>query len=81
MLTNFGEIVMYVGLAKNLRRRFNKHLNSSQKTALTPLGKATFFYWFETKDVNKVERTWMNIHTLQEGTLPILNAVYSPAST
>jgi hypothetical protein len=34
----------------------------------------------ETEDVNKVERTWMNIHIQHEGTLPLLNGAYSPTA-
>ncbi len=78
MLTTFAGDIMYVGLAKNLRRRFNQHLDSEQKTAVTDLGRAIFFWWLETGDINKIERTWMNIHIQHEGTLPLLNKVYSP---
>jgi len=35
----------------------------------------------ESADVNKIERTWMNIHLEQEGSLPVLNGIYSPTST
>jgi hypothetical protein len=38
------------------------------------------FHWVETKDINTVERTWMNIHIQHEGTLPPLNKAYSPVS-
>jgi predicted GIY-YIG superfamily endonuclease len=72
---------LYVGLAKNLRRRFNQHLDSEQKTATTVLGRAILFWWFETGDTNKVERTWMNIHIQREGALPVLNSAYSPTAT
>lgn len=80
-LTNFSKEVMYVGLTKNLRRRFNQHLESQLKTAITNLGKATFFWWIETEDVHKIERTWMNAHIQHEGALPLLNKVYSPIKT
>jgi hypothetical protein len=80
-LTNFSREVMYVGLAKNLRRRFTQHLDNDQKTAVTSLGKVILFWWFETEDTRKVERTWMNIHIQHEGALPILNRVYSPTGT
>jgi predicted GIY-YIG superfamily endonuclease len=80
-LTNFSKEVIYVGLAKNLRRRFNQHLDDQRKTAVTDLGKAILFWWCETEDINKVERTWMNIHIQHEGKLPLLNNAYSPTST
>jgi len=81
VLTNFSKEVMYVGLATSLRRRFNQHLDSDHKTAVTALGKAVLFFWTETAAINKVERTWMNIHIQHEGTLPLLNAVYSPTAS
>jgi hypothetical protein len=77
-LTNYSRDIMYVGLAKNLRRRFIQHLDSNQKTAVTKLGRATLIFWLETSEIDKVERTWMNIHIQHEGMLPLLNSVYSP---
>jgi hypothetical protein len=81
VLSTLDNDVLYVGLAKNLRRRFNQHLDNEQKTNVTPFGAAIFFHWFETDDINKVERTWMNTHIEKEGTLPLLNSAYSPTST
>jgi GIY-YIG catalytic domain len=80
VLTNFSKQVMYVGLARNLRRRFCQHLDSKQKTAATERGRAVLFWWVETEDLNKIERTWMNIHIQHEGTLPLLNGAYSPTA-
>ena len=80
-LNNFSEEVLYVGLAKNLGRRFTQHLDSPDKIAATTLGRAILFWWLATADIHKVERTWMNIHLQYEGALPILNRVYSPTST
>ena len=77
-LTNFAKDVIYVGLAQNLRRRFGQHLDDPGKTAVTPLGKATLFHWVETEDIQRVERTWMNIHLQHEATLPPLNRLSSP---
>ena len=73
--------MLYIGLAENLRRRMNDHLDSPSKASETRLGRAVLFHWLETADTNKVERTWMNIHAQSEGTLPLLNKVYSPVST
>lgn len=78
VLTTFEREVMYLGLTKNLRQRFNEHLDNEQKTAVTKLGRAIFFWWLETEATNKVERTWMNIHIQHEGGLPLLNKVFSP---
>lgn len=77
-LTTFDETVLYLGLATDLRRRFNQHLDNSEKTNATFLGRATKFFWIETADINRVERTWLNIHVHNEGKYPVLNKVYSP---
>jgi hypothetical protein len=81
VLTTFGRVVLYVGLAKNLRRRMNDHLDSEAKTAVTTHGRAVLFFWIASDEIEKIERTWMNIHLQHEGRLPVLNSVYSPVST
>ncbi len=81
VLANVQDQVLYIGLATVLRRRFGQHLDNPEKTGATPLGIAVFFYWLEEQNINKLERTWMNIHLLSEGQLPVLNSVYSPTST
>jgi len=48
------------------------------KIGETRLGRAVLFHWIESEDTNKIERTWMNTHMVHEGSLPILNKVYSP---
>jgi hypothetical protein len=80
-LTTFEREVLYIGLSVNLRRRVNEHLDSAAKTELTEHGRAVLIHWIETPEVNKIERTWMNIHLVTEGRLPILNSAYSPTST
>lgn len=79
-LATFSNDILYVGLAKNLRRRMNEHLDNSEKTSPTDIGRATFFYWIESPDIQKIERTWMNMHMDIEGRLPLLNKIYSPIS-
>jgi len=81
VLTTFTKEVLYVGLADNLRRRMNDHLDSPTKTGETKLGRAVLFHWIESVDTNKIERTWMNIHIQNEGILPLLNRMYSPTPT
>jgi hypothetical protein len=81
VLTTFDGTVLYVGLAENVRRRVNQHLDSPEKTSVNPEGRAVLVHWYETTERNKVERTWMNIHNLIEGRLPVLNRAYSPTST
>lgn len=80
MLSSFDRTVIYIGLSKNIRRRMNEHLDNPEKTGETPLGRAIFFYWLEDAELNKIERTWLNIHIQHEGALPILNSIYSPVS-
>jgi excinuclease UvrABC nuclease subunit len=80
VLATFSHEVIYVGLAKNLRSRMNNHLDSKEKTTPTIVGRATYFYWLECKEIEKVERTWLNIHVQHEGAYPPLNKVYSPIS-
>jgi len=81
VLTTNTEIVLYVGLAVDLRRRMGEHLDTPAKVAETPLGRAIWFHWLPTPDTNKVERTWMNTYIQAEGALPLLNRVYSPTHT
>jgi hypothetical protein len=80
VLTTFGNLVLYIGQAVNIRRRMNDHLDDPHKTELTSLGRAFFFYWLEYDDIGKLERTWLNIHGEYEPTFPILNRVNSPVS-
>ncbi len=79
-LTTFEQVVLYIGLTNNLRRRINEHLDNPDKTGLTANGRAVLFHWLETTETNKIERTWLNIHLLAEGSLPVLNRVYSPTA-
>lgn len=78
VLTSFSGTVLYIGLAENLRRRMNNHLDDPLKTEETKLGRAILFHWIESQDTNKIERTWLNTHVLHEAVLPILNKIYSP---
>lgn len=59
----------------------NDHLDTPKKVEMTAYGRAAFFYWLETTELNLIERTWMNIHIQEEGRLPILNSTFSPTST
>lgn len=81
VLTTFSGVILYIGLAKNLRRRMHDHLNNPEKTNETSLGRAILFHWLESSELNKVERTWLNTHLENEGALPPLNKIYSPTST
>jgi hypothetical protein len=80
VLTTFENVVLYIGLSKNLRRRINEHLDNLEKITVTTHGRAVLFFWIEHKETNKIERTWLNTHIQHEGVLPVLNKVYSPTS-
>jgi hypothetical protein len=80
VLTTFSGVVLYVGLAKNLRKRMRNHLDTPEKVNVTSAGKAILFYWYECADINKVERTWLNTHIEHTGCMPVLNKVFSPVS-
>jgi excinuclease UvrABC nuclease subunit len=81
VLATFSKFVLYIGLTNNLRHRMNQHLDSSEKIRETKSGRAAFFYWVESQELNVIERTWMNIHIQHEGALPELNKIYSPTPT
>lgn len=80
VLTTFSGVVLYIGLTKNLRKRMRNHLETPEKVNATPAGKAILFYWMEYTELNKLERTWLNIHIENEGCLPVLNKIFSPTS-
>jgi hypothetical protein len=80
VLTTFDNTVLYIGLSVNLRNRINDHLDNDEKTSVTTDGRAVFFHWIASKDTEKIERTWMNIHIQHEGVIPVLNKIYSPVS-
>jgi excinuclease UvrABC nuclease subunit len=82
VLTNFSRDVLYIGLTVSLRRRINEHLDNPEKTLETRTGRAVLFFWIEVpeSEINKIERTWLNIHIQHAGVVPILNKMYSPVS-
>lgn len=80
VLTTFGNVVLYIGQAANIRNRMVNHLDNPLKTRETPEGRAIFFYWLECDNIGKLERTWLNTHVEHEGRYPTLNKVYSPVS-
>jgi excinuclease UvrABC nuclease subunit len=83
ILATFSKVVLYIGLATNLRRRMNQHLENPERTREGMNGRAVLFYWIEieSQQINKIERTWMNIHIQHEGMLPEFNKTYSPVAT
>jgi predicted GIY-YIG superfamily endonuclease len=70
--------ILYIGLADNLRRRMAQHLENPEKTSETPAGRAVLFYWLEARNIEALEKAWMNEHIGAEGGLPVLNKIFSP---
>ncbi len=82
VLTSFEDEILYVGLTNNLNSRFAKHRNSREKCQKTSQGTVFWFYYLtcEEREINRVERGWLNQHVELHGALPVLNKVNSPVS-
>lgn len=82
VLTTYDNDILYIGLSKNLNNRFKKHLDTPEKTNPTTEGKAFWFYFvtYDKKNLEKLERTWINQFVAIHGRLPIINKVNSPIS-
>jgi excinuclease UvrABC nuclease subunit len=81
VITNFHHEIMYIGQTVNLKTRIQQHLENPEKTKLTQIGRAYYFYYKtieQEKDLNKLERGWLNEYELKEGHIPILNSVRGP---
>jgi hypothetical protein len=80
VLTTFDGFVLYVGLATSLATRFVQHCETKGKCDPTGDGKAFWFHFLdvESKELNRVERTWQQQFFAIHGRLPILNKVDSP---
>jgi predicted GIY-YIG superfamily endonuclease len=80
VLAKFDGEILYIGLSDNLYRRFSEHRDSDTKRLPTRNGLAFWFYYLlcETKELNRIERTWLNEHVTQHGVLPPLNKINSP---
>ena len=74
------DVVLYVGLATNLRERMEQHLDDPKKTSPTEKGRAVWFHWIQLDplELERVERSWLNIHEQLEAVKPILNSIHSP---
>lgn len=80
VLTTFDGLVLYVGLATSLANRFAQHCETKEKCDPTADGRAFWFYFLEvdSKELNRLERTWLNQFSAIHGRRPILNKVDSP---
>lgn len=79
-LTTITGHILYLGLATTLVQRFVQHLDTPEKVAPTPEGRAALFHWIPTSALEATERGWLNAHRVKEGKLPILNKLDSPVS-
>lgn len=82
VLTTFDCDILYIGLSDNLYDRFQQHLNNPEKVNPTKEGKAIWYYYliYDSKNLLKLERTWINQFVAMHGQLPILNKINSPIS-
>ena len=82
ILTTFENEILYIGLSVNLFERFQQHLNNPEKTNSTNNGKAIWFYFtiYDSINLPKLERTWINQFVAIHGKLPLLNKINSPVS-
>jgi len=78
--SNHEAEVIYVGQASRLRDRMANHRKDPEKTAMTKLGKAFWFYYLASpwSSLDKIERGWHQQHEDAEGCKPILNKVRPP---
>ena len=70
--------VLYIGKAKNLRRRMKEHFLDGGKTETTERGVAFWVHYRRmgrVDDLGKLERGWMNEYEIVEGEKPPLNKI------
>lgn len=82
VLVTFDNNILYIGLTSDLSARYQQHLNNPGKTNTTKEGKAVWFYFmlYDSNNLPKLERTWINSFVAVHGSLPFLNKVNSPIS-
>lgn len=79
-ISNFESEIIYIGKAVNLKQRFGQHLDNSEKTGMTKLGRA---YWFSFRlcvdeyEISRLERGWLNHFELNMAELPLLNKIHA----
>src|SRR5262249_15409288 len=81
VLATYKLEVLYVGLASaSIGDRMGTHLDAEEKRKGGREGVPFWFYYLlcPPKDVNRLERGWMNQSILVQGDIPILNKIYSP---
>lgn len=79
-ITTFDNNILYIGLSENIHERLYQHLKNPDKVKPSEEGKAIWFYFmrYDKRNLQKLERTWLNQYVSIHGRLPILNKVNSP---
>jgi len=82
VLSTSDDAVLYIGLASSLGSRFGQHLDNREKTNSTKMGRAFYFYYLEceTRNLERLERSWLNQYCVAHGQRPLLNKADSPVS-
>lgn len=82
VLATFENEILYIGLSVNLHERFKQHLDNPEKTRPTSAGRAVWFYFmpYNPKNLEQLERTWLNQFANIHGRRPILNKADSPVN-
>jgi len=82
VITTYYDEILYIGLSDNLFNRFQQHLNNPAKTNPTEIGKAVWFHYiiYNSLQLERLERTWLNQYESLNGRLPLLNKLNSPVS-
>ncbi len=82
VLSSLDGHILYIGQSKDLYRRFQQHLEDSEKTGPTLEGRVYLFHYILYEELNlfTLERTWLNQFSAAHGVIPILNKVDSPVA-
>ncbi len=79
VLSTVEDDVLYIGQSDDVNRRFQEHLDNSEKTHPTADGKAFWFHFLEydVKQIGSLEAAWIHQFETMVGRLPILNKVHA----
>jgi excinuclease UvrABC nuclease subunit len=82
VITTYNDEILYIGLSDNLYNRFQQHLDNPAKTNPTVIGRAIWFHYliYDPRQLERLERTWLNQYESLNGRLPLLNKFNSPVS-
>ena len=79
-LTNASGDILYAGQALSVQQRLVQHFKSSKKEILTSHGRISMAWWRPEVPaaLNALERGWLELIRLRDGSLPPLNRVSGP---